>query len=780
MLRTKVPRTLVASSICRRALISSPTYVTSISIRYNSSTSVESEKKQPTPQPARLEFLRSPGDDPDNYRSEVDGTFAGRVILPAHETSFPHVNVLELVERPDENIDLLPTLSKSELKSIPGLFSSPEFASAAEKVLDAVKELGALPSWPDIEKKYPELETQLSRIQDLKSGDKVVIVGGGISGLSLAWFLGISRPDLNISLFESKPRVGGWMNTKSVEFPESAKDPENHKQYDDYNEWGPRTLQAPHTGSALIRIMLNKIGVLEECMLGVPKSSPSNRKALLFKGKPTPLPASTGELWRFMAGPMSKGIKFAPFRDLIMRARNPEVRDESVESYISRRFGSSVATRFVSAIMRGIYAADISKLSARSVVKLGKTYGIEVDNPSMISSMMNGSGRGSDAYAAKSQVALLQAIADLPYEDSVAEMSKYTVTVLKDGISSLANIIAKDLEENFSNVKLIKNSVISEVSPFQNGESVLVKSKSETGTHEIQAQWVVSTVPGYSLAEMLKPAEPELSDQVENSLSYTTVGVVNVVTPHKFVGHNWFGYLVSKEEDANGYNPHGVLGVIFNTAVRNGARELNRIPVPHPYQTMKIHKEDSGGPKGESFLDNYDIKKFEDEHLRKTLLTDAPLIGKDEKPIVGDPPLPKHGNITLIFGGSSWADMTLEEMPTEQELIAATKDVFKTQLDTDLDAEKDVDIQVKMQYKCIPIYGVGHRERMQALKDQVSEKFNNRLTLTGMSFGRGAGIGDNVLDSFWLAVRHTPERQLLFPAFYLNQWLSLNYPSLMK
>lgn len=740
--------------------------------RHNSSsTPTEHEEK---PKAVKLDHLRSPGDDPDRYRSLEDGTFAGRVISPAHETSFPHLNVLELLDRPDKTADLLPHLSKKELKSIPGLFSSKEFAEAAEKLLDQVVELGALPSWPDIEKRYPELETQLSRIQDLKAGDKVVVIGGGISGLSLAWFLGYARPDLHITLLESENRVGGWMNSEEIKLPNDAEGNERT----DYFEWGPRTLQAPHAGTSLIRVMLNKMGVLEEKLKGVPKASPSNKKALLYRGKPTPLPGSLNEIMAFMMSPRSKGIKLAPFRDLIMGARKPHIRDESVESYISRRFGKSVAARFLSAIMRGIYAADISKLSARSVAKLGKTYSLEVDNPSMISAMISGSGRGFDAYAAKSQIALLHALVNLPYENSTAEMSKYTVGVLNGGISTLANLIEKDLNENFANVKVMKSSGVSGISLAEDGESVIVKTKSDTQPNDIEAQWAVSTIPGYSLAEALKDSDKELSTQIDDALTYTTVGVVNVITPHKFVGHNWFGYLVSKEEDAHGFNPHGLLGVIFNTAVRNGARDLNRIAVPHPYDTMKAHKE--GGVKGESFLDNYDPKSFHDEHLRKVLLTDAPMIDKDNKPIVGDPPLPTNGNITLMFGGSLWSGKKLEEMPSEQELIAATKEIFKTQLDTDLDTEKDVDIKVKMQYKCIPLYGIGHRERMQALKDEVSKKYNNRLTLTGMSFGRGAGIGDNVMDSFWFAARHSPERKLLFPAYYLNQWLALNYPSLMK
>ena len=38
----------------------------------------------------------------------------------------------------------------------------------------------------------------------------VVIIGGGISGLSAAYFLERFHPNLSSLLIEAKPRVGGW------------------------------------------------------------------------------------------------------------------------------------------------------------------------------------------------------------------------------------------------------------------------------------------------------------------------------------------------------------------------------------------------------------------------------------------------------------------------------------------------------------------------------------------------------------------------------------------
>ena len=53
----------------------------------------------------------------------------------------------------------------------------------------------------------------------------------------------------------------------------------------------------------------------------------------------------------------------------ITRPRRPEsLSDESIGSFISRRFGGTIADNVVSAVFHGIYAGDIYNLSARSIL----------------------------------------------------------------------------------------------------------------------------------------------------------------------------------------------------------------------------------------------------------------------------------------------------------------------------------------------------------------------------------------------------------------------------
>lgn len=53
--------------------------------------------------------------------------------------------------------------------------------------------------------------TNLQEIRD------VAVLGGGITGLATAHYLSQSLPDANISLFEAGSRLGGWLQSTSVD-----------------------------------------------------------------------------------------------------------------------------------------------------------------------------------------------------------------------------------------------------------------------------------------------------------------------------------------------------------------------------------------------------------------------------------------------------------------------------------------------------------------------------------------------------------------------------------
>ena len=58
-----------------------------------------------------------------------------------------------------------------------------------------------------------ELKRPLLVNQSLVESNRVVIVGGGLSGLSLAYRIGTERPDILVTLIEKSTRLGGVIET---------------------------------------------------------------------------------------------------------------------------------------------------------------------------------------------------------------------------------------------------------------------------------------------------------------------------------------------------------------------------------------------------------------------------------------------------------------------------------------------------------------------------------------------------------------------------------------
>lgn len=73
----------------------------------------------------------------------------------------------------------------------------------------------------------------------------IAILGGGITGLSSAYYLSQQLPAANITLYESTERLGGWLRSKHVDVGNGTV----------VFEQGPRTLR-PHTPAGLVTLEL--------------------------------------------------------------------------------------------------------------------------------------------------------------------------------------------------------------------------------------------------------------------------------------------------------------------------------------------------------------------------------------------------------------------------------------------------------------------------------------------------------------------------------------------
>lgn len=183
----------------------------------------------------------------------------------------------------------------------------------------------------------------------------IAIIGGGISGLSTAFYIKKQRPDVNITLFEKKPYLGGKMKTENVEgflFEEGSNGFLSNK---------PDTLE------------LVKESGCEDLLL---RSSDSARVRYIFKDALHKLPESPKAFLQTPLLSFSGKIRVA---SEYFRKPKTDDSDETLQSFGYRRVGKEMTDVFLDAMVAGIFASKPDKISANAafpaVVKLEREYG---------------------------------------------------------------------------------------------------------------------------------------------------------------------------------------------------------------------------------------------------------------------------------------------------------------------------------------------------------------------------------------------------------------------
>jgi oxygen-dependent protoporphyrinogen oxidase len=179
----------------------------------------------------------------------------------------------------------------------------------------------------------------------------VAIVGGGISGLSAAYEVSCRRPELSLRLYEASSRVGGCIRTE---------------RSDGYViEAGPDSFLRTKPEA---RRLCEELGLDAELITVRPEA----RSAYLVQaGELERLPAGMVLAAPTRLGPLSRtrllsfSGKLRALADLVIPART-SAEDESIESFLTRRFGPELATRIGAPLLGGIYAGDIAELSVQA------------------------------------------------------------------------------------------------------------------------------------------------------------------------------------------------------------------------------------------------------------------------------------------------------------------------------------------------------------------------------------------------------------------------------
>ena len=174
-------------------------------------------------------------------------------------------------------------------------------------------------------------------------GPRVVVVGGGLTGLTAAHAL--VRAGWQVRVLEAAGTTGGVVQT--------------HRIAGCLVEGGPNMFIPTPAAEALLG-ELGMAGALLPTALG------AVRRYVVRDERLYPLPTSAGEFLH--SALLSAGAKWRAIAEPIRpsgRNRPPVGADESIASLVRRRFGDEIARYVVGPMVAGIYAGDPDRLSVR-------------------------------------------------------------------------------------------------------------------------------------------------------------------------------------------------------------------------------------------------------------------------------------------------------------------------------------------------------------------------------------------------------------------------------
>jgi len=191
----------------------------------------------------------------------------------------------------------------------------------------------------------------------------IVIIGGGVAGLSAAYYAQKNLPDAQINLLEASDRWGGKITTDRVPFDNTP----NHLRGDgDFIiEGGPDTFLATKPWG---------VALCKELGLGdrLHGTNPHQKNTyVLHRNRLQPLPDGlammipTNILSILKSQLVSWPGKVRMGLDFLLPSHNGH-HDESLGHFVSRRLGREAYENLIEPLMSGIYAGDGDQLSLRS------------------------------------------------------------------------------------------------------------------------------------------------------------------------------------------------------------------------------------------------------------------------------------------------------------------------------------------------------------------------------------------------------------------------------
>ena len=522
----------------------------------------------------------------------------------------------------------------------------------------------------------------------------VTIVGGGLTGLTAAYYLGHAKPDWNITLYEQAPRFGGKIQTQRVDDfvvelgPDSYLGRKTEMTDLIYDLGLGDTLVSNETGQAFVYDKGSIHPIPGGSIMGIPTEMMPFVKATLIS-------------W---PGKLRAGLDY--FKKPYQLDKNGDV---SIGHFFKYHLGQEMMDKLIEPLLAGIYGGDIYKISLLSTfphfIQVEQKYGNMVKG--MMAAKM-GHSKAGVTKAAKGAVAEGDVpragkgtMTDRQFESheakstkAQADMASRKGTAAQSGMfrqltGGLESVITAIVEAMPSNVTLYTSTLVSDIR-YTDGQYVLDIVKQDFEDCNCNGQLI----------------SHECSD-VESSLVKETTG--NSVTAHTdqviictppatynqwFKDDEGFDFLRSMEQSSC-----AIAIMAFDKATFNG-----------------------------------DLKG---SGLLITRNTDTPLTACTILNQKWPQTTPDDKIVLRVFIGKPGNDV-VEHLNDKDLSELAVKEIqrimsFSTQPEW---------VRINRLIHCMPQYNVGHRAGITAVREHVAKHYPN-LHLIGTPFD-GIGIPDGV------------------------------------
>jgi oxygen-dependent protoporphyrinogen oxidase len=365
------------------------------------------------------------------------------------------------------------------------------------------------------------------------------ILGGGISGLSAAYYLSKAQRTLfdKIYLLESSNRTGGWVKTL---------------RQDDGSlfECGPRSIRGVGRAGYNTLEMVEELGLSDD-VLPIPRSHVASRNRFVYVNcKMHTLPNSFASVV-LPHPPFRKPLAFYGALEPFQPRSHSD--DETVDSFFRRRFGPEIAEFAANPLCRGIFAGDSHKLSMRSCFPI--FYNLEQQYGSIVA--------GSLLRSRDKTLPDTKLIRQFQHQ-------KWSMWSLKSGLQQLPEALLQHLEKDTdAKVEIQTGVTCTNLEFFGNRAKICFPFGQLTVDH------VLCALPAYVAGDLVQKQHPHLAALL-NSINFASVAVVNIQYNSNVLTVQGFGHLIPSFEIP------GVLGVLYESCVfpqHNGPSNSTRITV---------------------------------------------------------------------------------------------------------------------------------------------------------------------------------------------------------